>query len=340
MTKGAGTGGGTRSPAVGPPDATDRRDGECYLMPEEGRLAVEVALATGRPLLLRGKPGCGKSSLAAFEAARRKWRYYEHVVTYRTQARDLLWSYDTVRRLADAQARANGGAALDDHRYVRPGALWWAFAPELASRRGAPGRVAATDRCPDPSAVNAARSGHQAVILIDEIDKADPDVPNSLLVPLGSGEFTVTDTGTEVRKEPPPDGYEARKADQGRARHLVVITTNEERELPQAFLRRCVVAWLDEPDRARLGEIAKAHLEDEHWGGEDEDLADAVAEEVVRARERASHEGLRTPSTAEFLDALRACRSLGIIPGSDDWERLKNLVLIKRQQPKQGAAAL
>ena len=65
--------------------------------------AVRVAEATGRPLLLRGEPGSGKSSLAAYIARQRDWRYYEHVVTSRTQARDLLWTFDSVRRLADAE---------------------------------------------------------------------------------------------------------------------------------------------------------------------------------------------------------------------------------------------
>ena len=81
----------------------DRRDGRVYLMPEKLESAVEVALATGRPLLLRGEPGTGKSSLAAYVARKRRWRYFEHVVTSQTQARDLLWTFDGVRRLADAQ---------------------------------------------------------------------------------------------------------------------------------------------------------------------------------------------------------------------------------------------
>jgi len=86
--------------------APDPRDGLVYVMTHEIDLAERVALATGRPLLLRGDPGSGKSSLAAHVAQRRGWRYYEHVVTSRTQARDLLWTFDSVRRLADAEAGA------------------------------------------------------------------------------------------------------------------------------------------------------------------------------------------------------------------------------------------
>ncbi|MFD4138641.1 AAA family ATPase [Streptomyces sp. NPDC058572] len=321
----------------------DRGDGTCYLMPDEGRLAVEVALATGRPLLLRGKPGCGKSSLAMHVAHELDWRYYEHVVTYRTQASDLLWTYDTVRRLADAQARANGGDELDDHRYVRPGPLWWAYARDSALRRGAPrdlavhgaaaGNGGPQDTCEEPFVkLNESRSRDGAVVLIDEIDKADPDVPNGLLVPLGSGKFRVTETGTVVRMEQRTEPGPAP------ARHLVVITTNEERELPQAFLRRCVVASLPSPGKDRLVEIARAHLTDEFWDRDQEALATAVAREVLAAREQADKDGMRAPSTAEFLDALHACLSLEIrSPADPRWTRLRNLVLLKHQQPEDAA---
>src|SRR6476661_3688380 len=115
----------------------DRRDGAVYVYDPRLKLAVDVALATGRPLLIEGEPGSGKSSLAAFAARNMDWRYYEHVVSSRTRASDLLWRFDTVRRLADAQARAGGGAELNDYNYIEPGVLWWAFDRESATRRGA-----------------------------------------------------------------------------------------------------------------------------------------------------------------------------------------------------------
>ncbi|MFI7504801.1 AAA family ATPase [Streptomyces sp. NPDC049687] len=312
---------------------TDRGDGSRYLMPEEGRLAVEVALATGRPLLLRGSPGCGKSSLAAHIAEKLDWRYYEHVVTYRTQATDLLWTFDTVRRLADAQAR-NGDGALDDRKYVRPGPLWWAYARDSALRRGRPD-LPGLDKCPEPlSETNARRKADGAVVLIDEIDKADPDVPNGLLVPLGAAEFTVAETGDVVRlKRATATGPVA-------TRHLVVITTNDERELPQAFLRRCVVASLPVPDKDGLVEIAREHLKDREAPGNWTKLAEAVAEEVEKARAQAHKDRVRAPSTAEYLDALYACLSLGIsVPGDGRWGRLRDLVLLKYQQPGEGPTA-
>src|SRR5689334_16337632 len=88
-----------------PPASPDRRDGRVYVMPDDLALAVDVARATGRPLLLRGDPGTGKSSLAAHLALQQDCRYYEIVVSSRTQTQDLLWSFDMVRRLADAQLR-------------------------------------------------------------------------------------------------------------------------------------------------------------------------------------------------------------------------------------------
>lgn len=282
----------------------DRRDGLAYVMPPKLELAVEIAYATGRPLLLRGDPGSGKSSLAAHIARQHDARYYEHVVTGRTQAQDLLWSFDTVRRLADAQLRR----MREDHQYVEPGVLWWAFERSSASAR-------ATD-----TEENEIRSRTRSVVLIDEIDKADPDVPNGLLTPLGSNQFKVTETGDEVR------------ADES-GEHLVVVTTNEERELPQAFLRRCVVMWLEHPDAEGLVAIARKHLDtyEDGMSPADEGLARELAASVVELRGERELEASRPPSTAEFLDALRACRQLGITTGSPQWESLRDMALVKQQ---------
>src|SRR5688572_26659454 len=119
-------------------DAPDRRDGRIYHYDDRLHLAVELALATGRPLLLRGEPGSGKSSLAAYVARNLQYRYYEHTVTSQTNATDLLWRFDLVRRLADAQARAGLVASrpLNDYAYIEPGALWWVFNRETATQRG------------------------------------------------------------------------------------------------------------------------------------------------------------------------------------------------------------
>jgi hypothetical protein len=227
-----------------------------------------------------------------------------------------------VRRLADAQASVNGDERPDDATYVRPGILWWALAPGSA---GSQGRGSTDPFAP----INAERDHDRAVVLIDEIDKAEPDVPNSLLVPLGSYRFTVTQTGAEVRAEPPRG-----PADQRFTRHLVVITTNEERELPQAFLRRCVVLTLPDHDEEGLLRIAEEHMGDWHGTVSDPNrqLAGALAAELGTVRAQAAALGVRGPSTAEYLDALRACITLDIRLGTQRWERLRDCVLLKRQQ--------
>jgi MoxR-like ATPase len=284
-----------------------------YEYSDQIELAINVALAAGRPLLVRGKPGTGKSSLAASVASLLSWRFYTTTVSSRTTARDLLWTFDTVARLADAQA----GPDQIRHRaaYLSPGPLWWAFNPESARWRGvaAPDRDATQGLRPalDPSP--PARDRDRAVVLIDEIDKADPDVPNDLLVPLGSFQFT-TDDGQVVVAEHLP---------------LVIITTNEERDLPKAFLRRCVILALEVPDRDRLASIARRHFPDTT----DNQLDPLLAEYERITRDRVSR-GEQPPSVAELLDALAACRNLGSTVGADRWPAMAKLLLDKALSPR------
>jgi MoxR-like ATPase len=194
----------------------DLRDGSVYVYEEGITLAVRVALATGRPLLLLGPPGSGKSSLAAFVARAMNWNYFEQVVTSRTKAQDLLWTFDVVRRLRDAQAKELHGGL---EPYIEPRVLWWAFAPADARLRGA---KELPDRVKEALAPGMLRGeDHPSVVLIDEVDKADPDVPNDLLVSLGSQRFRVDELGREVTAA---------------NRVLVFITSNNERSLPPAFL--------------------------------------------------------------------------------------------------------
>jgi MoxR-like ATPase len=306
-------------------DAPDRRDGRLYHMRPELQLAVELALATGRPLLLRGDPGSGKSSLAAFVARNLNYRYYEHVVTSTTRAQDLLWRYDTVRRLSDAQVRDRH---LSDADYVEPGVLWWAFAAGSAARRGVDEDSEPPDTlAQDPNAeLNRDRRDDAAVVLIDEIDKADPDVPNGLLGPLGTTSFVVHETGVEVRRPTRSDEEVLRDPV---SRLLLVITTNEDRDLPMAFIRRCVVHRLAHPDARRLVEIARLHFATTDPG--DEDLFDALARHVEKLRGEAEKMATRPPSTAEFLDAVRASRALKIEVRemSDAWRVLEQATLGK-----------
>jgi MoxR-like ATPase len=265
--------------------AGDRRDGSVYLLHPQLRLALDVAWATGRPLLVRGEPGSGKSSLAPYVARNLGARYYEEVVTASGRVEDFLWRFDTVAKLSDAQARRKGDAQLANSDYMEPGVLWKAFDPD--------GQFG-SDEKPD------------AVVLIDEIDKADPDVPNGLLVPLGSGRFQAPIVDREIVA---PDGR----------RIIVIITTNEERQLPPAFLRRCIVAKIPDPTVESLQAIARLQVYGP--GGDDPSPADATLFLVLAERLMALRDGItkreRPPGVAEYLDAVWACRELQIVPSVD-----------------------
>lgn len=307
--------------------APDRRDGAVYEIEQDAPLllAVDVALATNRPLLLRGEPGSGKSSLAAFIARNLNWRYYEYVVTARSRARDLLYTFDSVLKLSDASTKSETRDLRND-RYIEPGVLWWAFDRESAVRRGAPPDAGVSAPKEPNETINATRSPRHSVVLVDEIDKADPDLPNGLLVPLGSGEFQTLETGKLVEQ-----GGSAHTGGENHGRVLVIITTNEERDLPPAFLRRCVTHRLKAPEIDDLIRIGRSHLlfarDDE--GSSDDELLRSLATKVCALRDEARDRGARPPSTAEFLDVLHACRSLGVKVGDATWTMLEQLVLLK-----------
>lgn len=312
--------------------AADRRDGRVYVYNDEIVLAVNVALTVKRPLLIRGASGSGKSTLAQNIARSFKWRYYEVVISSGTQARDLLWQFDTLRRLSDAQKREEGGGVKDDEHYIQPGALWWAFDPDSAKRRGVKedklkeilAKVPENEfYAADPNKSEDSDDHARAVVLLDEIDKADPDTPNNLLVPLGSLEFWVSDANAKiVAKEPP----------------LVIITSNDERELPSAFMRRCIMLNLQPPDRKRLVAIAQAHFGTEH-----KKTYEAVADLVLPAKqsdssqppaETSTTESKPQQSAAEFLDTVQACLQLDVKPDPNDktWQALSKATLWKPRE--------
>jgi MoxR-like ATPase len=277
----------------------DRRDGGVYSYTPWITLAVDVALATGRPLLVRGPSGGGKSSLARNAARVLGWRYYEQVISSRTQAQDLLWEIDHLRRLQDAQInKLRGGIGS----YLRPGVLWWAFDRKSAQNQAQ--RFYGDQADHDPNLGD----GHaRAVVLLDEIDKADPDVPNNLLVPLGSLEFQVPEAAPVKTPE--------------KNAPLVVITTNDERELPPAFLRRCVELVLEAPDRERLIKIGKLHFPKASKA-----LLASLAETVLSAPAGGT---AQPPSIAEYLDTVRACGTLGVEPGTEKWDSLVKVTVWK-----------
>lgn len=277
-----------------------------HIYTERTILALNVALATRRPLIVSGEPGSGKSTLAANAAAAMGAWFYKQVITSRTRADDLLWRYDALQRLN----HASSGTVRPDRAYVEPGALWWAFDPITAAQRG---KAATAELAQFPSAnpgtAPRGAASDSVVVLLDEIDKADPDVPNDLLDPLDVRRFIVRETGDEITAQ---------------RTILMILTTNGERELPGAFLRRCVTLELEPPDEGWFVNVA-----DQKYGAKHHDLHLAVAKEVVMLRERAERQALRRPSTAEYLDALAACRELEVAPGSAVWGQAVEIVLSK-----------
>jgi MoxR-like ATPase len=232
-----------------------------YIVSEELGKAVDVAVHLGRPLLVKGEPGTGKTLLAVHLARARGLPLERWQVKSTTKAVDGLYTYDTVRRLHDS--RFGGGDVSDISRYIALGPLGRAF------------------ERPD-----------RTIVLIDEVDKADIEFPNDLLHELDTMSFTIPETGRTVV---------------ARERPIVIITSNNEKELPDAFLRRCVFHFIEFPDRELMARIVRVH----HPDVEDELLASAL-EAFYRLR---AVEGLRKPpSTSELIDWLSALRHSGIEP--------------------------
>ena len=266
--------------------------------------AVNAALAAQRPLLVRGEPGIGKSQLARAVAQTLGWGFVSTVVDLRTEPRDLLWTFDAVRRLADAQVRRAEHVpddALIEARYICPGPIWWAFDWASAAEQAERSRSAIPPRPADAKG---------AVVLIDEIDKADTSVPNGLLQALGDGRIDVLGRPEPIMAQAlhPP---------------LVVVTTNEDRALPDAFLRRCMVLqlrvgtdltrWLIERGRAHFPELSS-------------DLREQAAQMLAEDRVGIVRRGLSPPGQAEYLDILRALETLC----ETDAERIDMLGVIRK----------
>ena len=267
--------------------------------------AVNAALAARRPLLVRGEPGVGKTQLAEAVAVKLERAFYPFTVDARTESHDLLWRFDAVMRLAQAQLCAalnqdpeSVERELAVQNFIHPGPLWWAFDSESA-------RVASTaGDIPMGHQNNEEREKNGWVVLIDEIDKAESDVPNGLLEALGAGQFT-------------PFGYEQPVTITG-VPPLIIITTNEERVLPDAFVRRCLVLPLELP---RRDEALIAYLKQRGQAHFGESTTDAVlleaARQLVADRKAAEQQQLRPlPGQAEYLDLVRAV--VGLAEGEVD----------------------
>jgi MoxR-like ATPase len=299
----------------------DRRDGRVYVVTHEISTAVKVAVVTGRPLLISGLPGCGKSSLASYVARNLGLAYYEFTVTSTAQPQDLLWTVDTVRRLNDAQLglldSENPAGSVND--YIEPGPLWWCFNPATAQRRGAaPDAVLQRLARPPVQLFGHTPTKPGAVLLIDEIDKADSSFCNGLLVPLGSRQFFVSAIDTMVL------------ADEGQVpgSPIILITTNNERELPDAFVRRCVALSIPAPGEDKLVEIALRHFGADAETPEVRQQISALAKRLAVGKKQGA--SAPAPSTAEFLDLVRTLLSLKIGIDSTEWAIVEQLIIEKR----------
>ncbi|MCB9831050.1 MAG: MoxR family ATPase [Planctomycetes bacterium] len=232
------------------PEAFD--SSSTYVVAPDLRVAVNAALHLERPLLVKGEPGTGKTELAREIAASQGLPLIAWHVKSTTKAQQGLYEYDAVARLRDSQL---GDERVHDiGNYIRRGKLWEAFT-----------------------------SDGGAVLLIDEVDKADIEFPNDLLLELDRMEFQVYETGELVK---------------ARRRPHVIITSNDEKDLPDAFLRRCFFHYIAFPDRETMVEIV-----DRHHPGLERRLLEEALETFYGLREL---RGLKKrPSTSELLDWLR-----------------------------------
>ncbi len=187
---------------------------DAYVAGDDLTLAVNAAVTLERPLLVKGEPGTGKTELARQVAGALGLDILEWHIKSTTKAQQGLYEYDAVSRLRDSQL---GDERVHDVKnYIRKGKLWQAF-----------------------------EADQKVVLLIDEIDKADIEFPNDLLLELDRMEFHVYETGESVK---------------ARQRPIVIITSNNEKDLPDAFLRRCFFHFIKFPDAETMAEIVEVHF--------------------------------------------------------------------------------
>ncbi|NMC06072.1 MAG: MoxR family ATPase [Candidatus Lokiarchaeota archaeon] len=250
-----------------------------YIASPELQSIVNVAIALGKPLLIRGEPGTGKTKLAHSIANALGKRLITWNIKSTTKAKDGCYVYDTVQRLNDA--RFNDKDISDIKQYIRLGPLGEAF-----------------------------KHAADVVLLIDEVDKADIEFPNDLLNELDEMQFTIVETGEAVRATRRP---------------IVVITSNAEKELPDAFLRRCIFFYIEFPGERMMAEIVRVHYPDL----EDKMLKACMARFYELRDVRALR---KKPSTSELIDWIGVIIKSGVDVATIEKKYPFIGVLVKKEQ--------
>lgn len=232
-----------------------------YVAAEDLVATVNIALALQKPILVKGEPGTGKTRLAEAVAEALDKKLITWNIKSTTKAQDGLYVYDVVQRLYDSQFGKEGVDRIE--KYIKLGKLGEAF-----------------------------QSKEQAVLLIDEIDKADLEFPNDLLWELDRMEFYIPETGALVKAATRP---------------IVIITSNAEKELPDAFLRRCIFHYIQFPEPEQMKEIIKVHFD-----RLEESLLDQALLSFYRLRDLKNIE--KKPGTSELIDWLHALTLSDIEP--------------------------
>jgi len=232
-----------------------------YVATDELALAVNAAVTLERPLLIKGEPGTGKTMLAEEVAKSLKKSLIRWHIKSTTKAQQGLYEYDAVSRLRDSQL---GDKRVEDiNNYIKRGVLWDAF-----------------------------EAKEKPVLLIDEVDKADIEFPNDLLLELDKMEFYV---------------YETKENIVAKERPIVIITSNNEKDLPDAFLRRCFFHYIRFPDEETMKSIIEVHFPKLK-----KNLIDAALKSFFELREVPGIK--KKPSTSELLDWIKLLLAEDISP--------------------------